>query len=419
MRPLRAYLAAAEMLATTVARSARPGTNLLSSQRVPCHARSFLTINSYHPVPQWQTTTQRSILSRSASTAAGTAAVAPDTAAQQDCDSLIQKVSYDHTGVNHVSLTGTLMSPIDTAKTRFGDYNFAIRVKDTLKVTRPNAPDIYTLFRVVATGELAAELEQQEAVLQQDVLISVQGRLGIKTDQYGAASVYIQATSIGLCYSPTPESLVQPGAVLQPANPQQFDPHPDAVAASSGTAEKKPLPEGMPDKPANDTEAMWVQVFKCPQAFWDNRGRKTERQPDFKNKATGVGLWLDSRNTPQWVLANTHLLPHNPAADAAEAEKFRTSLAGGLLSGRYSDKDTLWAQLVVLSDDWVDNRLRKAKPDDPDFIKKPPHWRDDVKEKYLWLNDPEKPAWVDKYISHLLPPPPQPDRQPVYQQQQQ
>mmetsp|Transcript_38482 Transcript_38482/g.46455 ORF Transcript_38482/g.46455 Transcript_38482/m.46455 type:complete len:327 (+) Transcript_38482:89-1069(+) len=52
----------------------------------------------------------------------------------------------------------------------------------------------------------------------------------------------------------------------------------------------------------NKTE-YWNQLFDHPNNFWDNRlGKRNPRAPDFKHKEDNTALWLDSYDTPPWVV---------------------------------------------------------------------------------------------------------------------
>ncbi|KAJ7958115.1 protein OSB1, mitochondrial-like [Quillaja saponaria] len=51
----------------------------------------------------------------------------------------------------------------------------------------------------------------------------------------------------------------------------------------------------------NNKIYLWQVFFTNPHVWWDCRKRKVNpRQPDFKHKDTGEGLWLN-RNDPPWV----------------------------------------------------------------------------------------------------------------------
>lgn len=64
--------------------------------------------------------------------------------------------------------------------------------------------------------------------------------------------------------------------------------------------------QGMPNG-ASPKEALWRSLAEEPDTWWDNRSRKSQpgsnpRMPDFKHKESGEALWIDSRDTPAWVL---------------------------------------------------------------------------------------------------------------------
>lgn len=53
------------------------------------------------------------------------------------------------------------------------------------------------------------------------------------------------------------------------------------------------------------TDQEWMALFSNPKGFYDNRqDKKSPQGPDFKNKDTGDGLWLNGKYgpAPQWVL---------------------------------------------------------------------------------------------------------------------
>lgn len=54
-----------------------------------------------------------------------------------------------------------------------------------------------------------------------------------------------------------------------------------------------------------NVEATWNDLFANPDQYWDNRRTKRNpKAPDFKHKDTGDALWIDSRQTPDWVPAS-------------------------------------------------------------------------------------------------------------------
>jgi len=70
--------------------------------------------------------------------------------------------------------------------------------------------------------------------------------------------------------------------------------------------QQPPQQTGMPPG-ASPKEALWRSLAEAPDTWWDNRDRKSQpganpRSPDFKHKETGEALWVESRDTPAWVL---------------------------------------------------------------------------------------------------------------------
>ena len=62
-----------------------------------------------------------------------------------------------------------------------------------------------------------------------------------------------------------------------------------------------------PPQPPKDVEALWKSLFEHPTEWEDFRedkaaGERSERFPDFKHyEERDTGLWIDSKDTPQWV----------------------------------------------------------------------------------------------------------------------
>lgn len=77
-----------------------------------------------------------------------------------------------------------------------------------------------------------------------------------------------------------------------------------------------------------NVEATWSELFANPDQFWDNRrSKRNPRAPDFKHKDTGVALWIDSRQTPDWVPASLDKL--DETRDGGQT--------GGGTDGRYQN----------------------------------------------------------------------------------
>lgn len=74
----------------------------------------------------------------------------------------------------------------------------------------------------------------------------------------------------------------------------------DQTQGAFGAAEDASMVQ--PQQPAFSQDkytAAWELFFSNRDAFWDNRETKRGKQPDFRNKTTGEGLWVDS--APPWA----------------------------------------------------------------------------------------------------------------------
>jgi len=84
--------------------------------------------------------------------------------------------------------------------------------------------------------------------------------------------------------------------------PQQQQQQRAPRAAAAQTTQQAGAPAGTSPK-----EALWRSLAEAPDTWWDNRDRKAQpganpRSPDFKHKESGEPLWIESRDTPAWVL---------------------------------------------------------------------------------------------------------------------
>ncbi|ONK69617.1 uncharacterized protein A4U43_C05F24850 [Asparagus officinalis] len=122
----------------------------------------------------------------------------------------------------------------------------------------------------------------------------------------------------------------------------------------------------------NNAKSLWNDLVDNPQQWWDNRGDKLKglvngKYPDFKQKDTKKGLWLDT--APDWVLL-----------------KLNGLVFGSSNSTTKSEKENLWRDLVENPNKWWDKRSNKIKPIHPDFKHK------DTGEA-LWIGS-STPSWV-------------------------
>lgn len=99
-------------------------------------------------------------------------------------------------------------------------------------------------------------------------------------------------------------------APAQHAAPQQQRQQAPAQQQRQQAPQQRQQPQaqqqGMPNG-ASPKEALWRSLAEEPDTWWDNRGRKSQpgsnpRMPDFKHKESGEALWIESRDTPAWVL---------------------------------------------------------------------------------------------------------------------
>jgi len=84
---------------------------------------------------------------------------------------------------------------------------------------------------------------------------------------------------------------------------------PAAQAAPRQQQARQPQASQQMGMPAGTSpkEALWRSLAEEPDTWWDNRDRKAQpganpRSPDFKHKESGEALWIESRDTPAWVL---------------------------------------------------------------------------------------------------------------------
>lgn len=114
---------------------------------------------------------------------------------------------------------------------------------------------------------------------------------GSAPEHFGVAYAAAPAYSVPPAYAPA-----QPDyAAAAPAGGGSYVPVEPAAAAYDAA----PAYGAAVDPEA---ERMWREVFDNPDAFWDNRfNKRNPKSPDFKHKQTGSALWINSRNTPDWV----------------------------------------------------------------------------------------------------------------------
>ncbi|KAJ3676232.1 hypothetical protein LUZ60_003644 [Juncus effusus] len=165
--------------------------------------------------------------------------------------------------------------------------------------------------------------------------------------------------------------------------------------------EEKPSPVPFKeDKSKNMSTSInpsWEDLVANPQDWCDNRmdkqnGLKKPRYPDFSNKATKAGLWLNV--APEWIFERINDLKFdNSSKSPIQGTAFNASQTfGNCTKVNAGSKENLWKDLLENTEDWWDNRTTKKNPKGPDFSKK-------ITREGLWLN--EAPHWVEEKLSEL------------------
>ncbi|XP_020698793.1 protein OSB3, chloroplastic/mitochondrial isoform X2 [Dendrobium catenatum] len=141
-------------------------------------------------------------------------------------------------------------------------------------------------------------------------------------------------------------------------------------------------------KTSDNVKRLWDELVIDPEKWLDNRegkqkGLLSTKNPDFKHKETGNGLWLNT--APSWVVPRLEGLVFGDSGSTTKVTKSKFA--------KSACQDDLWKRLIENPKQWWDNRSSKLKPTYPDFKHK-----DDGDA--LWLNS--APSWV----LPMLPPQP-------------
>lgn len=91
--------------------------------------------------------------------------------------------------------------------------------------------------------------------------------------------------------------------------------------------------------------------------------QKVGKQPDFKQKNGEGALWIDNRQTPEWVLQNMQQLPggipYTPPAggSSSRASSQPAAQMDFLPSAPSSEKEAAWVDVFTNYRGWWDNRM--------------------------------------------------------------
>lgn len=226
---------------------------------------------------------------------------------------MIHEVDWEVNRANSVSMIGNLGKDPETKTLPSGKSVTAM----TLACKRGKSVEGTDWYDVDAWDELGAVASQN---LQKGSQVLVEGRL--KQDQwtdkatgqqrvrakiiasnlarvrsYGSSGAY---SGGGGDYAHPQDEWSQPGGQQPPpggewmGTDQTLDAYGSAEAAQPQYAQQTQSSTGQ-----NKYTAAWEAFFQDKSAYWDNRETKSGKQPDFKHKTTGNGLWLSS--APAWV----------------------------------------------------------------------------------------------------------------------
>ncbi|KAG6532188.1 hypothetical protein ZIOFF_006027 [Zingiber officinale] len=140
------------------------------------------------------------------------------------------------------------------------------------------------------------------------------------------------------------------------------------------------------------SQKLWDDLVLNPLDWFDNREDKLNglihpKYPDFKNRKTYQGLWVNS--APSWVSERLEGL----VFASREKEKLPPQQSSVDLLNFCAIKKTSWKNLIDNPKDWWDNRSTKPKKTYPDFKHK-------ETGEALWLSSFNTPDWV---LSKLPP----------------
>ena len=136
----------------------------------------------------------------------------------------------------------------------------------------------------------------------------------IQTGQIGdtAADLYAEVFNLSQLTFGTATETAAPAPVAA-SEPQTYEQAAQKVEQAFPGAQRTE-PSG---PPASPRDALWRSALvDSPDSWWDNRhDKRNPKAPDFKAKNNGpqidgkpAALWIDSRDTPDWVAG--HLAVH-------------------------------------------------------------------------------------------------------------
>jgi len=218
----------------------------------------------------------------------------------------IRTIPYDVRYENRVHLSGILGADFKMHSTPFGPIARAPLYVKSSKQEKD------TLFNVELYEALA---QAAMPALASGSYVHVAGRL--RCDEYvdktntKRMNIVVEADEVALVDNTLPPQQSEAFQLPTGFSPQQSQQIQQAAwgqqqqaAQSSWQQQDRPAPARIPFTrlgPEEERE-LWAELERDRTQFWDNRvGKRNPKAPDYKHKSTGHGLWLSSRNAPDWA----------------------------------------------------------------------------------------------------------------------
>ncbi|XP_051124675.1 protein OSB3, chloroplastic/mitochondrial-like [Andrographis paniculata] len=307
---------------------------------------------------------------------------------EQSTDSIIwpkpREIPYQVKVANVVNLVGHVEAPVQSETAADGNLLAAIVISQ-----KSSRGKVSLSIPVVFDGDLAhvvtCHVKQNDCVLVSGRLSEDPLKLLSIADKYGKLHVvaenlnFVEGSKRGI----SPKQNEASFAGMEVNKPQLHN-HLQTGKTLKNSFEKSMAGSGKTSY-NNKDEELWMDLVKNPIMWWDYRSHKSnglvkDKFPDFKQKWSGEGLWLNS--APKWVSAeleklefDVKVMKENKVQEVGNGDK--------KIGGR--GREDLWKNLVDCWSMWWDNRLDKRNPKAPDFKHK-------ETGEGVWLN--ELPDWV-------------------------
>ncbi|GAX85183.1 hypothetical protein CEUSTIGMA_g12601.t1 [Chlamydomonas eustigma] len=216
---------------------------------------------------------------------------------------MIRTVPYDVLYENRVYFSGRLGADFELLPSTYG---YIAKAPLYVKSSKQGKDTLYKIELYEALAQAAS------STVAKGDYIRVAGRLRCDeiVDKTNAKrlDVVVEADEVALVDNNMP--LQQSEALYQMQIGQQNQQQPSWVQPQQvQSAVQSAWEQG--DKPARppfarlspeEERELWAELERDRSQFWDNReNKRNPKAPDYKQKSTGHGLWLNSRNAPYWA----------------------------------------------------------------------------------------------------------------------